>query len=79
MILFVDLESRLISFSGLLYEIPDHRRSTFILQLSIREVARHFPKIGYTTLQGRLSGRVVGYGHVSGGKGRGRVLPPDTR
>ena len=38
----------------------------------------HFPKIGYTTLQGRLSGRVVGYGHVLGSKGRGRVLLPDT-
>ena len=41
-------------------------------------MVKHFPKIGDTTLQGRLSGRVVGFGHASGGKGRGRVLPPNT-
>ena len=33
-------------------------------------------KIGYTTLQGCLSGRVKDYDHASGGKGKERVFPP---
>ena len=50
----------------------------FLFQKSIRQVARNYPKIGYTTLQGHLSGRVKGYDHASGGKGKERMLPPDT-
>ena len=68
---------RVIDFSGVLSSVQKTGSlyHIFLLQLSIREVARQFPKIGYTTLQGRLSGRVLGYGHASGGKG---ILPPDT-
>ena len=49
-----------------------------LLQLSIRAVASRFPTIGYTILQGRLCGRVQGYSHASGSKGKGRILPPAT-
>ena len=57
-----DSVCRLISFSGVLSSIQKTGSlyHIFILQLSIREVARQFPKIGYTILQGRLSGRVLG-------------------
>ena len=45
------------------------------MQISIRELTVKYPSISYTTLQGRISGRVQGYDHASGGKGRARVLP----
>ena len=51
---FVDY---LISFSGVLSSIISPYLYT---RLSIREVTKRFPKIGYTMLQERLSGRVQG-------------------
>ena len=41
--------------------------------VSILKIAKHFG-IPKTTLRKCLTGRVIGHGHVSGGKGQGKVL-----